>query len=174
MIPTKQDHTFILNPSWKFFFWEYCFSILTAPIGIGFIGLYFTRRKHKNMRYRISNIGIISTNQKYEHRVDLVNIDRVEIQERPFDDFLGIATLLLQTSALTMELKGLTNAREIKSILEKAVAAEKKRQQQLQKTKPRQKLHQPGNLDKMEYLTGLWQQGLISEEDYNAERKHFE
>jgi len=27
---------------------------------------------------------------------------------------------------------------------------------------------------KMDYLTGLWQQGLLSDEDYHNERKHFE
>jgi hypothetical protein len=29
-------------------------------------------------------------------------------------------------------------------------------------------------MDKINYLTGLWQQGLISEEDYKKECKHFE
>ena len=32
----------------------------------------------------------------------------------------------------------------------------------------------PGSLDKLDTLTGLWQQGLISEEDYERERRHFQ
>jgi hypothetical protein len=29
-------------------------------------------------------------------------------------------------------------------------------------------------MERMDYLTGLWQQGLVSDDDFEKEKKHFE
>ena len=54
-----------------------------------------------------------------------------------------------------------------------AVEAEQKRITAEQVVKPREVKSDPGTIDRVDYLMGLWQQGLISNEDYQEERKKF-
>jgi hypothetical protein len=56
----------------------------------------------------------------------------------------------------------------------KAAEAERYRVEQQAKNKREQPQTSPGSLDKLDYLTGLWQQGLLSNEDFKREKKHFE
>jgi hypothetical protein len=62
------------------------------------------------------------------------------------------------------------NPWKYKDLMEEAIEAEKKRQAEAQKTKPRRPSHKPGEMERENYLTGLWQQRLISEKDYNKEK----
>ena len=171
----SEQKTYTIRPSWKHFFWSYVLSVITIPLaGAGLIGLYLVRKKHKSIRYKVSDDRITSIDQKYQHNVDLVDIQDVHIHQSWLQEQLGIATLELETSASHMNLLGISNPAELKKILLQAIQDEKKRQQQREETQRKQPEREPGNMEKMDYLTGLWQQGLISEEDYKAEKKHFE
>lgn len=175
MAQQQSDRTFKLNPSWKAYFWPYLFSVLAIPIvGIGLIALYFVRKNHKRQVYKISDTQISKADKKYQHNVDLADIDDIELQRSWMQEKLDIGTLVLHTSASKMELIGLEEPQNLLNILEQAVESEKERHKQRQKTQQKKPDYQPGNMERMDYLTGLWQQGLISEEDYEAERKNFE
>lgn len=171
----KETKTFTIEPSWKHLFIAYVLSIMAIPLaGIGLITLYFTRKKHNSIRYKITDNRITAVDPKYEHNVDLVDIKSISITRDWLQTKLGIATLVIHTSAAKMKLVGIENSSQLKNILDQAVETEKKRQQQRQKTQHKQPEYDPGTMDKVEYLTGLWQQGLISEEDYQYERKQLE
>jgi len=172
--PSPQK-TYTLTPSWKHYFIGYLLSILTIPLaGIGLIALYFVRKKHKERKYEVTDSQISSIDSKYQKNVDLINIEEVTIEQSWLQAKLDVGTLILETSASKMELIGVENPGQVRQILEKAVQAELQRMEQAQETKAREPEYKPGSIDKMEYLTGLWQQGLISEEDFEKERKHFE
>ncbi|MDZ7715649.1 MAG: PH domain-containing protein [Balneolaceae bacterium] len=164
-----------LSPDWKYFFFSYFFSVLAIPLaGIGFIALYFVRKKHKSITYEFSDKQISSLDTKYRRNIDLVNIEKVSVRQNWLNKKFGIGTIVLQTSASEMELLGIENPGKIKTILEQAIHAQKEALKKQKENKPREPEFEPGSMDKMEYLTGLWQQGLISEEDFEKERKHFE
>lgn len=171
----KQPDSISLQPSWKYFFTAYLLSVLAIPLaGIGLIALWFVRRRHRSYRYRITNSRITAVDSKYEHNVDFADVEQVRLQQSGLQRRLGIGTLLLQTSASQMKLLGLEEPSQIREILEQAIAREQQREEQRRETHRKESNYRPGSMEKMEYLTGLWQQGLISEEDYNAERKNFE
>lgn len=175
MSQKNTDRTFTIKPSWKQFFWAYVLSVLAIPLfGIGLIALYFVRKNHRQIAYKISNTQIKRVDDKYEHTVDLVDITSIEVQKSRLQEKLHIGTLVLHTSASKMMLEGLEEPNKLQELLEQAIQSELKRQKEQQKTEAREPKYQPGSMDKMEYLTGLWQQGLISDEDYQKERKHFE
>lgn len=175
MTQKNTDRTYTLEPSWKQFFWGYTLSILAIPLfGIGFVALYFVRKNHQQIVYEISNTQIKRVDEKYEHNVDLADITRVELIKSWMQQKLSIGTLVLYTSASKMMLEGVEEPEKLKELLEQAIQWEIKRQQEQQKTKTREPDYQPGSMEKMNYLTGLWQQGLISDEDYEKERRHFE
>lgn len=175
MTQKNSNRTYTLDPSWKQYFWSYVLSVLAIPLfGLGLIALYYVRKKHQKIAYEISNTQIKRIDDKYEHNIDLVDITNVEVQKSWLQQKLNIGTLVLHTSASKMMLEGLEEPTKLKNLLEQAIQSELKRQKEQQKTKAREPDYQPGSMEKMDYLTGLWQQGLISNEDYEKERKHFE
>lgn len=175
MSQESDSKSFTMKPSWKYHFWGYVISILAIPLfGIGLIALYFVRKKHQSRYYKVTNTQISSFGPRYQRNIDLVNIEQVTVEQNRLQKKLEIGNLTLKTSASEMELIGIEDPAQLKIILEKAIQAEIKRRREKQKTKPREPEYEPGSMEKMNYLTGLWQQGLISEEDFEKERKNFE
>lgn len=175
MANNTEEKSYTLTPSWKHYITGYLLSILAIPLaGIGLIGLYFVRKKHRSKKNIITDTQISSADTKYHRNIDLINIEKVEVVQGWWQQKLGIGNLVLHTSASEMVISGIENPWNLKNILQKAIYAEVQRQKEKEKTKPKEPEYSPGSMDKMEYLTGLWQQGLISNEDYEKERKHFE
>ncbi len=175
MTDQSSENTISLAPSWKNHVLGYAVSILLIPVfGIGLITLYWVRKKQTKYSYRFSNTQITSQDDKYQRNIDLVNIDRIKIKQSWLQKKMGIGNLTLYTSASSMTLRGMANPAKLKDMLDKAISIEKERQKKQQETKPKDPKYDPGAMDKMDYLTGLWQQGLVSDEDYKKEKKHFE
>ncbi len=175
MADQSTEKQIALQPSWKNHILGYAISILLIPLfGIGLISLYFVYQRQKKYSYTFTDTQISSRDDKYQRNIDLVNIDKVEIKQSWLQRKIGVGNVVLYTSATSMTLRGMQNPANLKELLQKAIAAEKKRHQKREKTKPKQPDHKPGSMDKMDYLTGLWQQGLVSDEDFKKEKKHIE
>lgn len=175
MAEDTQSKTIALEPSWKNYIVGYALSILLIPLfGLGLAVLYWVRKRQKKYAYTFSDTQISSQDDKYHRNIDLVNIDKVEVEQGWIQQKMGVGNLVLYTSASSMTLRGMNDPDKLKGLLKKAIAVEKKRQQQKERTKPRDPEYGPGTMERMDYLTGLWQQGLVSDEDYEKERKHFE
>jgi membrane protein YdbS with pleckstrin-like domain len=175
MAEQSQSKTIDLQPSWKNHILGYGISVLLIPLfGIGLIGLYWVYKQQKKYSYTFSDTQISSRDDKYQRNIDLVNIENVELEQNWLQKKMRVGDLVLYTSATSMTLRGMENPLTFKDMLEKAISAEKQRLQEKEKTRPRQPEHDPGTMERMDYLTGLWQQGLVSEEDFEKERKHFE
>ncbi|MDR9417454.1 hypothetical protein [Gracilimonas sp.] len=166
----EHNKSITLTPSWKAFFWSYFFGILLLPLLIGFIILWKTRQKHKGIYYEIKDRLITVVESKYSQNIDLKDIRKAEPGEIRF----GVGSVTLKTQAREIELIGLENPEGIAKSIEKAVEAELKRLESKRLAKPRESEYDPGSMDRLDYLTGLWQQGLVSEEDFEIERKKFE
>ncbi len=71
---------------------------------------------------------------------------------------------------------GQPNPENLSDMISAAIRAERKRIEELNRVEvsPQEEPPSPGTLDKLDYLTGLWQQGLLSDEDFKKEKKHFE
>lgn len=175
MADQSQDKTINLKPSWKNHILGYSISVLLIPLfGIGLIGLYWVYKQQTKYSYTFSDTQISSRDDKYQRNIDLINIEKVELEQSWLQKKMNVGNLVLYTSATSMTLRGLENPLMFKDSIEKAITAQKKRQQEKEKTKPRQPDRDPGTMERMDYLTGLWQQGLVSDEDFEKEKKHFE
>ncbi|TYP94848.1 PH domain-containing protein [Fodinibius salinus] len=169
------DSTITLEPSWKNHIVGYLLSILCIPLlGIGFIGLYWVYIKQHTYSYTFSDTQLTSQGKKYERHIDLVNIKKIRVDQTFIQRKMGVGDIILQTSASSVTLQGLEGPEKIKQLLEKAIFAEQQRHKEKEESKPKEPEHNPGSMEKMNYLTGLWQQGLVSDEDYKEEKKHFE
>lgn len=163
-----------LQPNKSYHFWWYVVGILLTPILVGFYILYKKFSELSNTHYKITDQTITSVNSDYSETVDIVNIHEVKIHQRWIDKQFSIGSLQLITNTRKVDLLGLENPQNLADMILKAAEAERYRKQQQDKQERKETDTTPGSLDKLDYLTGLWQQGLISNDDYLREKKHFE
>lgn len=164
-----------LKPERRFFIWWYVTGILLLPLlGSGLLLIWIAFRKRFSTTFIISDREITVHSGKSSKKAPIAEINRSEVRQRWTDRRMGTGTLLLYTDTDSLELPGIENPDTVSSLILKAAKAERDRLTQTPKPKETPPSHPPGTLDKLDYLTGLWQQGLLSDEDYQKERKHFE
>lgn len=163
-----------LQPSKIHHFWWYATGVLLTPILVGFYILYKKFQEISGIHYKITDQTITSINSSYTETVDIANINDVKIHQRWIDKKFGIGSLQLITNTRKVDLIGLENPKNLSDMILKAAEAERYRIEQQAKREVKTNESSNINLDKLDYLTGLWQQGLISNDDYLREKKHFE
>lgn len=175
---TKEESTsksVTLGISWKNHLLGYAISVLLIPVfGLGLVGLFWVWKRQNRITYKVTDRQITSRDDQYQRNVDLLSVQEVEIRQNWLQKKMNVGDLELHTSASSMTLLGMEQPYQLKGMLQKAIASERKRHQQNKRSKPRKPEYNPGSMEKMDYLTGLWQQGLVSDEEYEEERKHFE
>lgn len=168
------EKTIKLQPKKSHHFWWYVIGLLLTPILVGFYLLYKKFKELSNTHYKIADQTITTVNSEYTETVDIANIHDVKVHQRWIDKQFGIGSLQLITHTRKVDLLGIENPKNLSDMILKAAEAERHRIKQQAKQERKETNSTPSNLDKLDYLTGLWQQGLISNEDYMQEKKHFE
>ncbi len=160
-----------LAPSWKNFFWWYLLGLLLLPIGIGILILWFAHQKKVNLKFQITDNSIsVVKNGKHES-ILLLDIVQSSIMQSATQRLFDIGDIILQTKVHSITLIGIEKPKQLLLNIEKAIAYQKTKADTSHQIKPNAPSHDPGMLDRLDYLTGLWQQGLVSNEDYEEERK---
>ncbi|MCH2449046.1 MAG: photosystem II reaction center X protein [Gracilimonas sp.] len=167
---TDTERSITLTPSWKAFFWSYFFGVALIPALIGIILLWKTSKRRREKSYKITDRKITVVDGNYSRNIDLADIRQAEAGDLRF----GVGSVTIKTQGREIELIGLENPERIATSIEKAVQAELRRLEAQKQAKPRKTKYDPGSMDRLDYLTGLWQQGLVSNEDFEKERKKFE
>lgn len=168
------EKTTRLDPRKSYHFWWYVIGVFLIPILIGIYILYQKISELSGTYYIISDRSITTIHPDYTETIDIENIHEVDLHQRWIDKLFGIGTLRLITNTRKVELLGMENPENLAGMILKAAEMERARlKEQERKVKERS---QPVsmNLDKLDYLTGLWQQGLITNDEYIQEKKHFE
>jgi hypothetical protein len=110
----------------------------------------------------------------YTETIDLVSIQEVKVHQTWIDKKFSIGKLVLITETKSVEMIGIQNPHSLADLILKAAEAEKLRNNTTEKIQKTPTKTGPESLDRLDYLTGLWQQGLLSDEDFKKEKKHFE
>lgn len=169
MVESKRMETHIAI-SWPYWI---C-GIIFLPLGIGLFVLVLGWRKWKNTYLDFYDSHFILHN-KTDFSVALTDIMDVSLTVSKWEAFFDVATLKITlTNQVVHEIPFLKRAQliqqSIKDIL-KAIEAEKKRQ-----IKPRETEYDDlaiGGLERYNDLVGLWQAGLISDDDFHQEQLKF-
>lgn len=165
----------ILHPRHSYYTWWYLTGILLIPLfGVGLYLIYRTYSELEQTQYEITDHRIRALTPGYSENIDLAEITSINVKKRSVDRFFSIGTLVLQTSSRTAEMIGMENPERLSNMILQAAESERIRLQELEKPKPRPVESNPGSMERINYLTGLWQQGLISDEDFQNEKRHFE
>lgn len=168
------EKTIRIDPKQSHHFWWYVIGVLLTPLLVGFYILYKKFSELSGTFYKISERSITAAHPNYTETVDIENINKVNIHQRWIDKKFGIGTLRLITNTRKMELIGIENPENLAGMILKAAEIERERIKKQKVNRSRESNMNPGSLDRMDYLTGLWQQGLITNDEFNQEKKHFE
>ncbi|HCI69225.1 MAG TPA: hypothetical protein DF712_22650 [Balneola sp.] len=170
---SNSEKSIILTPSRKNYFWGYLIGVLLIPLFIGVAVIWFVNKKRNSIRYQITDTSITKIEEETKTELELVNILETSFSQTSFQKLLGIGTIRLKANVSEVVLDGIEQPASLLNKIDTAIAYQKERFKASEKVKPQKPTHDPGTLEKLDYLTGLWQQGLINDEDYDQERKKF-
>lgn len=160
-----------LHPSPKNYLGYYFLGILTLPLLVGFIFIWLAYKRQNEKKYFITNSSIGVEEQGVLEQLSLVDIQQTNVKQTAIQRFLNIGSIELNAKVSSIVLEGIDKPTELLSKIDAAIAFEKEKLQQKKTIEVRRPTHNPGTIEKMDQLTGMWQQGLISYEDYENERK---
>lgn len=171
----KKGDTYRINTNWKAWAIDYLKAILMIPLlGYGIYKLLQIKKKQDSIFFEITNDDIAKTVNGKRTAIKLAFINEIKIFETGIDKRLGVARLYISSGDQEILIPGLEQAHTMENILESAVAQEKKRYAHHQELEKKRPTHAPGTLEKMNDLIGMWQQGLLTDEQLAEERKKFE
>jgi len=152
-------------------------GLLLAPVGIGLIILYLTYSSIKKNYWEIHPTSITVFTPKEEQVINLSSIISVELKQTKSQKKHSLGDLTILTNSRIWDeftISGIFNASLYAESIQLAIDTIKA------KTKPaftvRPEEHTDiaiGGLDRMNDLVGLWQAGMISDEDFYAEQERF-
>lgn len=166
--------TIRIEPKRSYHFWWYVIGVFLIPLLVGIYILYKKINELSGTFYKISERSITAVHPSYTETVDIENINEIDIHQRWIDKRFGTGILRLKTNTREVELIGIENPENLAEMILKAAEMERNRIKEQERKKSREFNKHSGNLDKLDYLTGLWQQGLITNDEFNQEKKHFE
>lgn len=170
-----KKQTIELQPDWRRFLIPFVIGVLTIPLlGVGIWIIVTYRNKLQKIRYNITNSGIILRDDDGETKIRLLDIISCEVTYPRFMQKFGLGDIRIQHKNGTTVLLGVEDSEPVSKLLIRAAESERDRMQLREEVAQTTPPHPTGTLEKKNELVGLWQQGLISEEDYHNELKKFE
>ena len=171
---SENEKKIVLKPSHKSLLWWYILAVLLIPVlGLGFYLLYRFYTAHQSVSYIITDRRITLKESKSTQNIDLASIVEAKVSKSFRDRITGTGNVVIKTKARTATLIGQNEPEQLAVLIQKAAESERMRLEKKPARKATAKSENPGTLDKRDYLTGLWQQGLLSDEDFKKEMKHF-
>jgi len=161
------------KPDWRLFRFQLLLSLTLIPFIVGIpLFAYFILKK-RNISYIISDVEIKIRDVE---TVTIPVIDILEINLTVLPLFLGKQTgnIVLKTPSGTFTLKCLYNYQALYDVLSFQLLRLRTIKQENNLRDRLQVKADPGSLERLNDLLGMWQQGIISDYDYWAERKKFE
>lgn len=166
--------TYTLTPDWRDRFTGYLISAILIPaFGLGLIPLAWLLYQRSRTRYIVSNDDIQIHLPSQQVYVELKDISRIEVTRTRLHRRFGIGRLMLHTPQQTYELRGIKEPGEMKTLLDAAVASEQQRLDMARKAEGNFPEYDPGTINPYNELVGMWQQGLISDEDFEREQQRW-
>lgn len=164
-----------LKPKSAHYFWWILTGVLLIPMfGLGIYIIYRQLQKQSSISYIITDDTITAIANGYTKSLELIQLTDIQVSQRWIDKRFNTGTIHLQSEAVSIEMIGIENPEKISEIISMAAESARLRLEKRSNQKNEMIDTPPGSLDKLDYLTGLWQQGLLSDHDYKEEKKHFE
>lgn len=170
----QQENTYSLQPDWQHYFIPFAIAMLLIPVlFIGMFIIYYYRTLLLETWYHISNDRITRTFRKKRSQIMLSEITDMHVSYNRLHRKFGLGNLHIRGNGKEVILEGVSNPVQLMETIQLAVDQEKQVEQAELKPKSDFEDLKTGAAEQMNYLVGLWQQGLITNEDYESERKKY-
>lgn len=170
----NQTHIFLSR--WTHF-WAYLVAFILIPIaGIGFLLIWRLERRRRSKVFvaETDRIRLPDPDSRDDERViDLLVIQKIEVNPSTVPGrWFGIDSLTFQVGSGEIKIDGIRHANRLKETIELAIQHLKASKKS---SKPRSTQSEtiPGSTDQLNELTFLWQQGLITDDQFEKEKKNF-
>lgn len=145
----------------------------TLLFGYGFFVMQKLKKQLSEVSYQVFNDRIVlkdpSQNLDKSLRIeDLVSVRRTQSLEQ---SRFGLSDLHLKTEQESAVMVGIEKGEQLEDVLIIAIEKEKRRKAMQERAKGDYTEFRVGGLENMNDLVGMWQQGLISDEDFEAEQR---
>jgi hypothetical protein len=161
------ERVIILKPHPMGWLYLFVICVLAIPLfGAGLVAGFFLLKHIRSLSYHLSDSGVelhrggVVTSLRWDQVSDASAVSRAG----------RLGHVVLHTAEGDLRLLFLEDAFGLAETIQAMLKARKAHQEE--RFEPRESETGMGN-DRLNDLTALWQQGLISEEDYLVERKHF-
>jgi len=170
----SEEKIYTLKPEWKYNLLPYIFSIILLPVfGLGIIVYWYYKKRIDRKEYQISNDKVTEIDNGDIQSIAIMEIEALSVTRTWSEQKGSLGTLHISGAGKHIALLGIDRVEDIQDALEMAIANEKLRQSQEDNSKSDYPDVKVGGLEQMNNLVGLWQQGLISNEDFEKEKDKF-
>lgn len=149
-------------------------GFLTLPLGIGIFVLFYVYLQTKKSIWELHSASIVIHQNKKSTTILLPDLITVKTISSPTQTKYKLADLEIKTNKGVFVIKGIEKAELYAEVLQLAIDSLKAKQKP--RIPPRDEEFSDlavGGLDKMNDLVGLWQAGMISDEDFYKEQEKF-
>lgn len=164
---------FEFRPEWNYNLLAYIVSVLLMPIGIGLFFFFYYKSRLDHIRYVITNDTIHAYKKKHETSIQIRHVEKMYITTNWSETMADLGTLVIEGEQKKIKMIGIRAPKEIQHAIEMARNMFEKTDQIFEKERTWHTDVEVGGLESMDNLVGLWQQGLISNEDFQRERQKF-
>ncbi len=160
---------------WKNYYKDYVIAWTLIPLlGAGFFLLAKLRKRLNKQTYTIYNDRVETGKGDHFNAVYFAELRDVSLSQTESQKKHGLSDVTLKTDDGNYKLAGLEQGKEIEDVLYIAMASEKRKRELREKAKGDFQNYKPGGLEQVNNLVGLWQQGMITDEEFEREKKKYE
>lgn len=171
----KEERTVRLQPDWKQWFWHWVAGVVLTPLfGIGLILLWRQYTAFRELSVEVTDHEIRISKRDGSTRIPIQSIRETTVQQSWLDHQFDIGRVRLEADNGTFILEGMNRPERLATMILNAAEQERARLARLEEEVAKKPGPPPLQTDRVNDLTGLWQQGLLSDEDFLREKKHFE
>lgn len=165
---------YILRPKLRRYWPHYLLGILTAPLaGVGIWWILRIRNRAAAVAYRVNDTGIAFERDGSASVLSLEQITMASVSAPWVARVCGLGDIHIETAdGRTERMEGIDDAETVASLINAATA--QARANAAKRPIPPPPLAPAGSLEPLNDLVGLWQQGLITDEEYDTERRRLE
>jgi hypothetical protein len=167
-------NTYSLQPEFQHYIIPFAIAMVLIPVFfIGMFIIYYYRTLMRETWYHISNDRITRTFRKKITQILLSEISELNVSYNWLHKKFGLGNVHIRGGGKDIVLEGVSNPVQLMETIQ--LAADQLNRYKRIELNPRSDFDdlKTGAAEQMNYLVGLWQQGLITNEEYELERKKY-
>jgi membrane protein YdbS with pleckstrin-like domain len=170
----NSKNTYTLQPEVQHFFIQFVIAGLLIPVlFIGMFLLYYYRNRLQETWYEITDQDITRRFRKQVSTIRLDEVTGVDVSYGRMHQKFGLGNVRIRGNGKEVILEGVAGPESLSEIIRKAVSQIRNQREVNLEPKTDFGHLKTGAAEAMNNLVGLWQQGLISDEDFDREKHRY-